>query len=298
MKNTEILKFVSVIIPTFGRADYIVRAVESVLKQENCEVEIVVVDDNGKDTENQINTEQQLAPYLDLNNFIYHARSRNGGGGAARNDGIKMSTGKYVTFLDDDDEYLPLKIKKQLDSLVESGADVCLCGAYYYNQGNKLERYIGGPVGRTLKEFLLAGVALTPMIMVRRNVLDAVGGFEDSPRFQDHILMLKILHKGFSVNIINDRLYKCYRHGGDRISTSPKSHEGFLKKHDLENRMSAVFEREFIRKLKLKQELELLPFLTYGKAINRGIKMMLLKDADRVSIIKVMIKLTISRCGI
>jgi glycosyltransferase involved in cell wall biosynthesis len=298
MNNTEKLDLVSVIIPTFGRAEYIVRAVESVLKQDYSEIEIIVIDDNGKGTDNQIDTELRLSPYLDFDNFLYYPRACNGGGGVARNDGIEMSTGSYITFLDDDDEYMPLKIKRQLSELTESESDICLCGAYYYNKNNQLERYVGRPVGRTLKEFLLEGIALTPMIMVRRNVLDAVGGFENTPRFQDHILMIKILSEGFLVSIINDRLYKCYRHSGDRISTSPKSYEGFLKKHEIENRVSIGFESKFLRKLKLKQELELLPFSTYGRAIQRAIRMIFFKEADRVSIIKVMIKLTISRCGI
>ena len=88
---------VSVIIPTFNRAEKVVRAVSSVLNQEYQDFEILVVDDGSTD-----NTAEALSNY---NSAIHYIRqSENRGVSAARNRGIKRSVAPWIAFLDSDPE--------------------------------------------------------------------------------------------------------------------------------------------------------------------------------------------------
>src|SRR5437868_7134370 len=97
---------VSVIIPTYNRGKLITRAVNSVLNQTFNDFEIIIVDDGSKDE-----TKNILMPYQNQKkNRIKYFYQENRGISAARNRGIKESTGEYIAFLDSDDEWVSDKL--------------------------------------------------------------------------------------------------------------------------------------------------------------------------------------------
>lgn len=115
---------VSVVIPTYNRANTITRAVDSVLSQTWKAIEVIVVDDGSTDE-----TPKVLAKYGDKIRFL---RRANGGPSAARNTGIKAATGEIIAFLDSDDEWLPSKIEKQallLQRTASAGVVCCVCNS-------------------------------------------------------------------------------------------------------------------------------------------------------------------------
>ena len=106
---------VSIIIPTYNRPDLIRRAVESVLKQTYQNFEIVIIDDTPNDK-----TEKVVKNFNDKR-IKYIRNQIRKGPSAARNQGIKESSkdSRYIAFLDDDDEYLPLFLEKTMRKLEE-----------------------------------------------------------------------------------------------------------------------------------------------------------------------------------
>ena len=111
MKNLS--PTVSVVIPTYKRPVEILRAVNSVIVQEYADMEILVVDDNPAGSEYREKTEAALEG---LDPRIVHIKNAVSLGGAgARNAGITAARGRFVAFLDDDDEWLPGKLQKQMD---------------------------------------------------------------------------------------------------------------------------------------------------------------------------------------
>jgi glycosyltransferase involved in cell wall biosynthesis len=99
--------FVSVIIPTYNRARYVTCAIESVLAQGEKDLEIIVIDDGSTD-----NTREALSAYKGTISYCYQ---NNAGVSTARNAGIRMAKGEWVSFLDSDDEWLPNFISLQRD---------------------------------------------------------------------------------------------------------------------------------------------------------------------------------------
>ncbi|WP_201352029.1 glycosyltransferase family 2 protein [Hydrogenimonas urashimensis] len=97
---------VSVIIPTYNAARHLPDAIESILRQEYPNLEIIVVDDGSTD-----NTEEVLQPYRDL--ISYH-RKENGGPASARNYGLRLARGEFIAFLDADDIWPDDKLARQL----------------------------------------------------------------------------------------------------------------------------------------------------------------------------------------
>ena len=105
---------VSVIIPTYKRSDYLLRAIDSVLRQTYAPIEIIVVDDNEGNNEFREATKKNLQHYITSAAIQYLEHENNKGLPAARNTGIRLAKGDYVAFLDDDDEFLPEKIGLQV----------------------------------------------------------------------------------------------------------------------------------------------------------------------------------------
>lgn len=116
---------VSIVIPTFNRALLVGKAIESVLAQTYQDFEVIVVDDGSTD-----NTAEELARFGDR---ICLIQQTNKGVSAARNTGIRAARGKWIAFLDSDDQWIPSKLDRQLDCLrqVETGMCFtrCISGA-------------------------------------------------------------------------------------------------------------------------------------------------------------------------
>lgn len=106
---------VSVVIPTFNRADLVVAAINSVLTQSNQDLEIIVVDDGSTD-----DTEHRLATYSER---IIYIRQANAGVNAARNYGLSHARGEYIALLDSDDLWFSFKLDLQV-KLLEKYPDV------------------------------------------------------------------------------------------------------------------------------------------------------------------------------
>ena len=111
---------VSVIIPTYNRAGLLPRAVNSVLSQTYDDYEIIIVDDCSTD-----NTRDVIAAFTDPRVLsIRHQTNRRQS--ASINTGISNARGEYIAFLDDDDEWLPAKLEKQVAILDSSSSNVGL----------------------------------------------------------------------------------------------------------------------------------------------------------------------------
>ncbi|HON59812.1 MAG TPA: glycosyltransferase family A protein [Smithella sp.] len=108
--------FISVIIPVHNGERYLADALDSVMAQKCEKLEIIVVNDGSTD-----GTQQIARSYQDV---MYISQSRQGAG-AARNNGVKHSRGKFLAFLDADDLWMPDKTTKQMSALLaDSGLDM------------------------------------------------------------------------------------------------------------------------------------------------------------------------------
>lgn len=195
---------VSVIIPTYKRSDCLLQTIESVLSQTYSPIEIIVVDDNGLDSEFQIATQKKLQMYIDEKKIIYIPHKVNKNGAAARNTGFRVSKGEYINFLDDDDVLMPDKIEKQVSFLENQSMDV---GATYCNSRLTFRTRFTGRVktietnyaaeGNLIKEYLKNEMHFnTSSLLFRRSVIEKLNGFDESyRRHQDYEILLRFFTK-------------------------------------------------------------------------------------------------------
>lgn len=184
---------VSVIIPAFNRAQYISKALESVLAQTYGNYEIVVVDDGSTDA-----TVAALEPYRERISYIYQP---NRGVSAARNTGIAASCGEFLAFLDSDDLFLSDKLAAQVAFLDgNSQVDLVASGWTHIDQeGAPLDR--AEPWLHSERLDLATLLTSCPFILqsslVRREWLEQVRGFdEELRRAEDWDLFLRLAHEG------------------------------------------------------------------------------------------------------
>ena len=193
MEAKDSRSLISVIIPTYNCDRYIVQAIDSVLMQEDCEVEVIVIDDGSTD-----DTENVLEPYGDR---IHYILQKNQGVAAARNNGIAHAQGDYVAFLDADDYFLPGKLAAQA-AILQAKPDVGIVHSGWQrvdSEGNKIldVRPWEDVPKLDLEGWLRWKPVLPSAMMFRREWLQYAGGFD--PRFppaEDTNLVLRMALKG------------------------------------------------------------------------------------------------------
>lgn len=195
---------VSVIITSYKRVESTERAVISVLKQDYETIELIVVDDNGEGSKEQLETEKNLLKIAD-SRLTYIKHKKNRGGNAARNTGVKASSGDFIGFLDNDDVYYKNKIRVQLSFLTSNPSySAVACGRVYLSkQNNKRSSYSGVVDSQVL--FLLGWQESggTSSLLFRRQSLIETGVFDESLKRQQEVeLLCRFLakHKLFVMN--------------------------------------------------------------------------------------------------
>ena len=205
--NKESIK-VSIIIPTYGGRKTLQRAVDSVLSQYYGNIEVIVVDDNDPGTIARTDTERNMEKYSQNDKVKYIKQPKNGERSLARNTGITYSTGKYVMFLDDDDEFKPGKVEAQLKFMEECGDEYSCCYTSYINideYGHLSMRCAEKRSGYLLEEVLKRNmfVHAGSNLMVRKSVIEDVGGFDISISSCEDVEFLARLIKNHKLGYVD-----------------------------------------------------------------------------------------------
>lgn len=232
-KRMESKELVSIVMPSYKRDRLLVeRAIKSLIEQTYGNIEIIIVDDNAREDLSCYRQQlEKMVLELDDERIIYIQNKKNLGGAGARNEGIKVCTGKYVTFLDDDDVYLPEKVEKQLEFMLENSLDVCFGKLNIYNENDKLidvrEHDIKSFELDFLRRYhLTKQITGTPTFMIKKQVLTDVGGFDVVPMGQEYYLMYKMLQGDYKFGYYNQCHIKAYRTKAEAISTGKNKISG------------------------------------------------------------------------
>ena len=209
-------KLVSVIIPTYGSNTDPCRAIDSVLAQDYPNVEVVVVDDNGKTTDQQLENEKIFSKYLVEDRFKYIVHEVNKGGSAARNTGVAHSKGDYLCFLDDED-YLSdaSKIRVQVDKT--ETLDEKWAGTYsscdIYRGCDFVRRLKATESGFLLVSYMEGKLRLeTASPVIKREAYEFIGGFDESfKRHQDWEFFSRIMDNFMLMACPEVTYRRCYK---------------------------------------------------------------------------------------
>jgi len=221
---------ISVIIPTYNSKKYIGEAISSVLRQTCTDYEIIVVDDGSTDnTKDIIDTNFPQVRYYYIS---HHGVSR------ARNYGIQRARGEFIAFLDADDLWLPEKLERQIDvfnadqelGFVFTEHRVFDTNGIREATFSKKERLMKGDIIKNI--FFYSHVAL-PTVMVRRQVFQEIGCFEESMKAaEDDNLWMRIALK-FRIHLLDEVLVHIRSTENSLSRTTSNLYEGSLKNIEL-----------------------------------------------------------------
>lgn len=217
--NAASLPLVSVVIPTYNHAEFLREALESLVAQTFSDWEALVVNNYSED-----DTLDVVGAFNDPRIRVENFRN-NGVIGASRNRGIRLSKGKYIAFLDSDDKWYPEKLSHCVGCL-DQGADL-VCHDLR-NIGTCEGIVHCGPKQRATFDALLErGSCIIPSAtLVRKSILDSVGGFSENPAFitsEDYHLWLKLAQVQVSMVFLDEILGEYRVHAGN-LSGSILSH--------------------------------------------------------------------------
>ncbi|HHC6509258.1 TPA: glycosyltransferase family 2 protein [Vibrio parahaemolyticus] len=221
---------VSVVIPTFKRPDLLNRLLTSVTQQTFKPSEVIVVDDcsnMSKEYREVIKTFEK-----EFESFKYIELEVNSGAPTARNRGIDEACSDWVALVDDDDEWLPEKLEKQV-SLINDENNENLGLVYTWTEavgqkGQESYSSCHSYKGDVKSQLLTTNFIMSASVMVKRDAIIDAGLFNvDLPSCQDWDMWAKVALKGYDFGVVEEILTIYHRHGGESIGLSPRAKLGY-----------------------------------------------------------------------
>jgi glycosyltransferase involved in cell wall biosynthesis len=207
--NFSYIPEISIIVPTYNRAKYLSNCIESVINQTFKDWELILIDDGSND-----DTFDIINPFLQKHENIRYLKHKNRKMGFSRNAGIQASFGKYITFLDSDDQYKENHLESRLEYM-KANPEVDFISGGFETEGERLvaDYYQPG------KYINLEECAVGGTFFVKRHVLFELKGFQDMPYAEDTDLWERAEKKFKTAKIYEPRTY-LYTKSEDSVSKS------------------------------------------------------------------------------
>ena len=190
------IPLISIVTPTYNRADLFNETINSVLRQTYRNFELIIADDGSDD-----NTEEIVKAFGDPR-IIYMFLDHTGIPATARNRAIEVAKGEYIALLDSDDLWLPNKLESSL-RLLKLNSDVALVcsNEYLYNGGKTtelLQKNISNDKRILSKDLIEGNIVSSSTVVIHKKVFEDVGKFNESIKFravEDYHLWLRVNRK-------------------------------------------------------------------------------------------------------
>lgn len=217
------MSLVSIVVATYRRETELETALKSLAMQSYQNIEIILVDDNADKEWNKkvsviaANFKNEF-PSVSFNLIV---NDTDLGSAKTRNVGIGFAQGEYITFLDDDDIYLPDKIKNQVEFMVSGGYDYSITDLILYNENDKevdkrIRSYIKDTSVSSLETYHLKyHMTGTDTLMFKKDYLTKIGGFDPINVGDEFYLMQKAINEGGKFGYLPLCDVKAYVHTGD-----------------------------------------------------------------------------------
>lgn len=218
------------IIPTYNRRDLLAQALDSVLAQTRPADEVIVIDDGSTDGTDAMLRERYAERLGERLRYIWQANS---GVSAARNHGMRLARGRYLALLDSDDAWLPDKTARQVDWLqAHPDFGMCLCNVARVDEAQRVldvfhRRDVIVEDGWVLR-WILHNPSLVPAsVLMRREVFDDVGGFDERLRTAEDIDYHLRIARSWKIGVVAETLVHAMR-GHDGLSAAASTYDDYV----------------------------------------------------------------------
>lgn len=213
---------VSIVMPTYNRAGYIVETIDSIRKQTYTNWELLIMDDGSEDNTGE------LVNRIDDDRIQFYELGRIGVNGKVKNMGMERAKGELIAFMDSDDLWHTEKIEKQVSALLQfPGAgfsitngfnftDYLVPESFFYNECNGIKYY-----NIFLDSFNGLGIR-TPTVVFRKECLRKIEKFDEEIKFCDNYFLGNLAHEFDAVVIFEPLLFR-------RVHQSNHSRENWVE---------------------------------------------------------------------
>ena len=206
---------ISVVIPTYNRANVILDSINSVLNQTYSNIEVIVIDDCSED-----NTADILENVSDKR-LKYYCLEEKKGANYARNFGVKKAIGDYIAFQDSDDIWHNDKLEKQMKIFDSTEADAVFCPIIQHDKDYKNIYPVLKDDENLLHHVLCENIISTQTLIVKKKVVEYEKFNNSLKRFQDWDLAIRLVNN-YDVQYVDEPLVDAYLMS-DSISKSPEN---------------------------------------------------------------------------
>lgn len=223
VKNNNLSKIkVSVIIPFYNRVDWVIKALNSALKQTHENIEIILIDDGSTENISRI-----LKIKKEDKRIIYFRNKKNYGAANSRNKGLKISTGAYISFLDSDDIYLPNKIAEQLNYMVKKNYLFTHCSYQTFVKEKITSHNQTGLIDYNFPKIISNCAIATPTVMIKKKFISSfLHLFPDKMRIGEDVCAWINLSKKCTLKGLNKELVLIRKHNKSASENNKKQLEG------------------------------------------------------------------------
>jgi len=229
---------VSIIMPTYNRAPYIIETIHSIRQQTFSNWELIIVDDGSDD-----NTEDLIRQLKD-GRIKFYKGGRIGINGKIKNIGLEKSSAELIAFMDSEDLWAVTKLEKQVTALQQyPDAGFSLTGGYNFKKpGEPIDFFYkqkeGTQYGNVLLSFFKSQLsATTPSLMLRKKCFDNIGRFNEDKPFADIDLILSLAKHFKAVILFEPLLYR-------RLHDTNDSKANWIKGYQHGIEMIRAYEKE------------------------------------------------------
>ncbi|MBQ8184033.1 MAG: glycosyltransferase family 2 protein [Clostridia bacterium] len=286
---------VSIIVATYRREFELQRALESVKEQQYKDIETIIVDDNADlEFNNKVSAIVQAFKNKNPDMAVkLITNEKNMGSAQTRNIGIDASEGKYITFLDDDDVFLPEKIGKQLNFMKKGDYDYSITDLDLYNEKDTLIRkrvrgYIKDTSYESLfKYHLMYHLTGTDAMMFKKEYLEKIDGFAPINVGDEFYLMVRAINEKGKFGYLPGCDIKAYVHTGEcGLSSGEGKIKGENNLYEYKKTFFDKLDRKTVRYIKMRH-LAVLAFAEirlkkYGRFLKYAINSFLLAPVSCV----------------
>lgn len=224
-------ELISIIIPAYNTEKYIAECINSVLHQTYQNFEAIIIDDGSIDDTGRI-----IDEFGANEKRIISLHQKNEGVSAARNNGLKIAKGKYITFMDSDDYVDPEWLEKRLINMKIYDADMCMCGCDYVRKDPECTKKIHSAQKAfdektfTLKlcymEDVFPDYEITSVCgtLFKREIIDGILFNKQVSIGEDFLFKFEALQRAKKIVCIENKLYKY------RIHKTSTMRNGYSKK--------------------------------------------------------------------
>ena len=206
---------VSIIVPVYNSEKFLKKCIESMINQTYKDIEIIIIDDGSKDNSREI-----IQEYQNKDSRIKYLYQKNSGQAVARNNGIKVSIGEFISFLDSDDYIDTEMIEKLYNKAIKENTDIVVCDALkvYDDRPSEILKGLKFEISDIKKKYIISSAGPWGKLIKKNTITENNLFFKENIIYEDFAVVPAYALFAKKISYIEEPLYLYYQRVGSTMN--------------------------------------------------------------------------------